>query len=110
MAPDVEAVVAFLERAFDATETFRTVGGAGGTHVEVQIGDSMLMIGGGNNTVTTTTSASFFLYVQDVDAVYHSAVDAGADSYIEPANGLFTEQRGAGVTDPFGNRWFFAHH
>lgn len=51
MVQDVDASITFVEEAFGATERFRTTGGAGGTHVEVQIGDSMLMLGGGNETV-----------------------------------------------------------
>jgi PhnB protein len=110
MVPDVDAVVDFLQAAFAATETFRTTGGAGGTHVEVRIGDSMLMIGGGNDTVQEARPVALFLYVADVDAVYDSALAAGATSLIEPADGLFSEARGAGVRDPFGNEWYLGKH
>jgi hypothetical protein len=27
-----------------------------------------------------------------------------------PADGLFEEERGAGVVDPFGHHWFLARH
>jgi PhnB protein len=70
----------------------------------------MLMLGGGNNTVDEATPVSLFLYVEDVDAVYESAIEAGATELMAPADGLFGENRGAGVTDPFGNQWFFGRH
>ncbi len=106
MAIDIEPVVDFLQRAFDASESYRTTGDAGGSHVELQIGDSRLMLGGGNDTVEQPTQCAMFLYVDDVDAVYQSALDAGATSIIEPADGMFGEERGAGVRDPFGNDWY----
>lgn len=42
----VEPIRAFVERAFDGKARFSTTGAAGGTHLEMQIGDSMIMIGG----------------------------------------------------------------
>ena len=90
-------MVDFLRRAFDATETYRTTGDAGGSHVELQIGDARLMLGGGNGTVEQPTQSAMFLYVEDVDAVYQSALEAGATSIIEPQDGMFQEERGAGV-------------
>jgi PhnB protein len=110
MVVEVGPVVDFLEAAFGAEETYRTEGGSGGTHVEVKIGDSMVMLGGGNNTVDETLSASLFLYVEDVDAIFASAVEAGATELIAPADGMFNEKRGAGVKDPFGNDWYFGRH
>src|SRR5579872_7000846 len=47
IAADGPALMDFVKQAFDAKETFRTVGSAGGLHGEVRVGDSMLMIGGG---------------------------------------------------------------
>ncbi len=106
MTNDIDSVVDFLQQAFDATETYRTTGDAGGSHVELQIGDARLMLGGGSGTVDQPTQSAMFLYVEEVDAVYQSALDAGATSIIEPADGMFQEERGAGVRDPFGNDWY----
>lgn len=110
MVPDVDPIVDFLLAAFQATETMRSTGGAGGTHVEVRIGDSMLMLGGGNNTIEEASPVSLFLYIEDVDAVFESAIEAGATELMAPADGLFGEERGAGVMDLYGNQWFFGRH
>lgn len=108
MVVDVEATVRFLQAAFGARETFRGTGGGGGTHVEMRLGDSMLMVGG-DLPPDRVQPGSFFLYVQDVDAVYAQALEAGATSLMEPG-ALFTEARGAGVRDPFGNSWYLGFH
>ena len=44
---DAPALIDFVARVFGAEERSRVVGPGGGVHAEVQIGDSMLMIGGG---------------------------------------------------------------
>lgn len=109
MVVDTDAYVAFLEAAFDAEVTYRTTGAAGGDHVELQVGDSRVMVGGGG-PVERDHPAALFLYVADVDAVHDRAVAAGATSTMPPADGEFEEQRGAAVTDPVGTHWFLAHH
>jgi uncharacterized glyoxalase superfamily protein PhnB len=48
-----------------------------------------------------------YLYVEDVDAVYKRAVQAGATSVKEPENQFYGD-RSAGVTDAVGNYWGIA--
>lgn len=109
MVVDPDAFIAFLVAAFAAEVTYRTTGGAGGQHVEVQIGDSRIMVGGGG-PVEEDHPTSLFLYVGDVDGLHDRAVRAGATSMMPPADGEFEEQRGAAVVDPVGNRWFLGQH
>src|SRR5262249_15215740 len=47
IAANAPQLIEFVQRVFDARETFRAVGSAGGVHAEVLLGDSMVMIGGG---------------------------------------------------------------
>ena len=108
MVDSVHAFVSFLQKAFGARETFRSVGSAGGLHCEVQIGDSRIMMGESNSN--NAAPAMLFLYVADTDAVYQAALAAGAKGMMEPADGRFEEKRGAGIGDPFGNTWFIATH
>lgn len=105
MVADVEPVMAFLCAAFAAEEAHRGTSGGGGTHLEVRLGDSMVMVGG----PAEPQPASLFLYVEDVDAVYRSALEAGATPLMEPGE-HFGEERGAGVRDPFGNDWYLGRH
>jgi uncharacterized glyoxalase superfamily protein PhnB len=67
------------------------------------------MIGGSTPRGMEGMPAALFLYVSDVDAVYQSALEAGATSLLEPDE-RFGEPLGAGVQDPFGNQWFMVTH
>jgi PhnB protein len=98
-----------VQQVFGATETLCMQGQAGGTHVEVQIGDSMLMIGGGGSWSGQAMPAALYLYLDDVDAVYQRALQAGATTIMEPSDEEDGDRRG-GVQDPFGNMWFLARH
>jgi PhnB protein len=109
MVVDPDAFIDFLESAFAAEVTYRTTGAAGGQHIELQIGDSRIMVGGGG-PVEQDQPAALFLYVDDVDGLHDRAVQAGATSTMEPADGQFEAQRGAGVLDPAGNQWFLGRH
>jgi len=106
----LEPYLAFLQQAFGATEHFRTTGSAGGQHVEVRIGDSMVMLGASEGRPEQATlPVMLFLYLEELDAVYQAALAAGATSLLEPTDGAFGEPRGAGIKDMVGNEWYFAN-
>ncbi len=109
MVVDPNRLVRFLEAAFEAEVTYRTTGAGGGEHIELRIGDSRIMVGGGG-PVEENRPAALFLYVEEVDGLHDRAVDAGATSMMEPAEGRFGGGRGAGVVDPTGNQWFLGRH
>ena len=96
MAADPDMFVRFLETAFGAEVTYRTTGGGGGDHIELQVGDSRIMVGGGG-PVEEDRPAALFLYVDEVDGLHDRALQAGATSIMEPADGRFGEERGAGL-------------
>ncbi len=103
MIREFDKLIDFIKQAFGGVETFRTTGSAGGTHVEVLIGDSMIMIGGA--ATTEPMPAAIYLYMNNVDEVYQKALNAGATSIMEPSDQSDGEQR-AGVKDAFGNQWY----
>ncbi|MFL5591537.1 MAG: VOC family protein [Ktedonobacteraceae bacterium] len=98
-----------MKQAFGAAELLRTTGSAGGIHAEVRIGDSVVMIGGGGAWSGEAIPAAIYLYMDDVDAVYKRALQAGATSITEPEDQPFGD-RLAGVKDAFGNVWYIATH
>jgi PhnB protein len=106
MVPDADALVEFMTHAFGVEEVFRTRGARGGLHVEVRVGDSMVMIGGLQGG--EPQPATIFVYMDGVDEVYRRALEAGASSIEEPANRPSDAERRAAFTDPFGNAWFVA--
>lgn len=98
----------FVKEAFGAEELTRAIGSAGGFHIEVRIGDAMLMLGGGGKAkIEKPTPTSLHLYVPDADAVYKRALEAGATSIEEPVDQAYGD-REAGIRDLAGNNWFIA--
>jgi PhnB protein len=99
----------FLKQVFDAKERFRMDGPGGKVmHAELAIGDSVIMVG---DTMPEwpAKSNSLYVYVEDVDATYKRAIQAGATPVKEPANQFYGD-RSAAVTDPFHNLWGIATH
>ena len=109
--------IEFYKRAFGAEETVRMNAPDGSIgHAELQIGDSKLMLSDPfpQSTVRPPTerggpTASVFLYVEDVDAAFTRAVDAGAKVEMELED-MFWGDRFGTVSDPFGHVWSMASH
>ena len=84
--------------------------------VELWFGDSAVMVAdefpemgvlspqsvGGTSTVLN-------LYVEDVDALWERAVEAGAE-VLRPLEDTFWGDRHGQITDPFGHRWGLVQH
>jgi PhnB protein len=98
----------FLVRVFGAVETRVAEGGRHGTHRELRIGNSMLMLGEGTpNEIVPGRSMAFHVFVDDSDASYAKALAAGGESLGEPADRPYGERSGF-VKDAFGNHWYIA--
>ena len=102
---DADAELAFLKAAFGGIETScqrnadRSV-----MHAEITIGDSLVMLGQSSGTWKALTAA-LYLWVDDVDATYARALQAGARSESEPADKPYGH-RNAGVIDRNGVTWW----
>jgi len=98
----------FLIRVFDAVETRVAEGGRHGTHRELRLGNSMLMLSEGpRSEIVSGRSMALHVFVDDVDAVYAKALAAGAESLGEPADRPYGERAGF-IKDAFGNHWYIA--
>jgi PhnB protein len=107
---DATVTIDFLKSTFGADEIFRDIGSAGGVHCELRVGESMMMIGGGGPGLAWKGEAQpmpFHVYVENTDAAYRRALEAGAESLYEPADMPYGE-RSAGVKDASGNFWYIA--
>jgi PhnB protein len=109
IAEQPDPVIEFMKNAFGGVETLRGTGSAGGTHCEVRIGNSMLMIGGGGTSGAKSRPMGLHLYVPNADAVYQRAVDTGGKSLQPPTDKSYGD-REAGVQDCAGNLWYIATH
>lgn len=85
-------------------------------HAEIELGGSVIMLGdeavpGSDPSPKTLggTPVSLFVYVEDVDAVFRRAVEAGAQAVSEPEFHFYGD-RVATIDDPFGHRWNVATH
>ena len=52
-------------------------------------------------------TAMLYMYVEDADAVYQRAMQAGSKSIMEPTDQIYGDRSGA-VEDPSGNQWWIA--
>jgi PhnB protein len=102
--PKCAEAIDFYKRAFNAEELLRMAMPDGSIgHAELKIGDSILMLASGGEQWPATSSLTC-LYVEDCDAVFTRAVEAGA-TVIEPLADKLYGDRAGSVMDPFGQRW-----
>jgi PhnB protein len=105
VVPDADAELAFLKAAFGGTEancqrnSDNTV-----MHAEITIGDSLVMLGQAGRS-WTPRPAALYLWVENVDATYARALQAGATSESEPEDKPYGH-RNAGVIDQNGVTWW----
>jgi PhnB protein len=105
VVPDADVELAFLKTAFGATEV-SCQRNADNTvmHAEIRIGDSLIMLGQAGGT-WKPRPAALYLWIQDVDATYAKALQAGATSESEPEDKPYGH-RNAGVIDRNGVTWW----
>jgi PhnB protein len=112
---DAPAAIDFLCRAFGFSERFRmpmpdgTIG-----HAELACGDNVIMLaslwreaGHASPRELGGVHGQLMVYVDDVDAHYARARDAGATIIAEPED-QFYGARTYRAVDPEGHRWIFA--
>lgn len=97
---DVENMVRFLKRTFEATGKLEA-----DRPSVISIGGSLLMVS--DAQVRGAAAAFLYVYVSDVDATYQRAIAEGATSMEKPAMMPYGDRR-AMVRDPWGNIWQIA--
>jgi PhnB protein len=98
---DAASLVAFLRTVFDATGEYHA-----GRPAEIRIGDSLVMVTPAG--ARDLFPAFLYVYVEDADATYRRALDAGAIALEAPLDTPYGDRR-AMVRDPWGNVWQVAH-
>lgn len=101
---DAQGFIKFLKNVFGAEEKL-TVSREDGSiqHGEMAFGKAVIMFAQADKTYQPFP-CSMFLLIENIDSVYHAALENGAKSLQEP-----TDQdhgRSAGVMDAFGNIWW----
>ena len=72
-------------------------------HAEVKIGDCTIMFAQSTEQWTSQT-ANLFVYVNDADESYATALENGAEPVMTPGDQSYG--RACGVKDPSGNTWW----
>jgi uncharacterized glyoxalase superfamily protein PhnB len=115
---DAAEALHFYSKAFGAHSLRSMPGpdGKGTMHAEMVIGDSTVMLAdefpqmnlkspkslGGN-------CATLHIYVDDADALFNQAVEAGCE-VLHPMSDVFWGDRYGKVADPYGHHWGIATH
>jgi PhnB protein len=107
--------IEFYKKAFGAVEKFRLPMGDRIGHAEIKIGDSFVMLadefpdmGHLSPKARGGTTVSLLIYVQDVDAAFRNALDAGGTEKRAVEDQFYMTCRNA--EDPFGHQWTLATH
>ena len=96
--------ISFMQTVFDPTETYKAMRDENTImHAEIMIGGSTMMFAESTDTYAVS-NAGMFIYVEDADATFKKAIDAGATVVNEMADQSYG--RSGGVQDPFGNTWW----
>jgi PhnB protein len=111
------AAIEFYASVLGATERMR-MGGPGGKigHAELEVGESIVMLADEHPEIDALgpksvggSPVSMHVYVEDVDAVFQRAIDAGAKVTAELEDKFYGDRSG-GFEDPFGHQWHVASH
>lgn len=103
-----QRVIDFLKTTFDAIPLRRYEASDGRIqHSEVRIDDTVVMIADSVPNWPPYAS-SMHVYVEDVDATYRRALEAGGESVQEPQQREGDPDKRGGVRDPGGNTWWIS--
>lgn len=107
LVEDAPKFIDFLVSALGGTETGRYLRPDGKVmHAAVAIGDSMIELGDTNEQYPSRPM-TVHLYVDDCDATYARALEAGATALTPLADMHWGDRQGQ-VKDSFGNTWYIA--
>jgi len=109
---DCAGAIEFYRKAFGAKEEMRLPREDGKLmHASMRVGDSMLLLmdefpewGAKGPRLVGGTPVTIHMVVDDVDAVFARAVDAGAKAVMPPADQFWGDRYGV-IEDPYGHSW-----
>lgn len=116
---DAANAIEFYKKAFGATEVENCLSPDGKVmHAVIKIGNSMVMLSDempgsdcGISSPATLKGATsmLFIYVEDADAFFNKAVEAGATVKM-PLEDVFWGDRYGQLQDPYGHSWSVSTH
>jgi PhnB protein len=111
------AAIDFYTSVLGATERMRMGAPEGRIgHAELNLGDSVIMLADESPEMDARSPGtvggspvSLHVYVEDADATFERALEAGAKT-LQPVQDKFYGDRSGTFEDPFGHRWHVATH
>ncbi|MCP4170920.1 MAG: VOC family protein [Fuerstiella sp.] len=112
---DAPKAIDFYKAVFDADEILRLAAPDGSIgHAELRIAGGVVMLADEVPDMEIKapptiggSSVGLMIYVEDPDAVFNAAIDAGAEQF-KPMCDQFYGDRSGTLDDPFGHRWTIA--
>lgn len=111
-----EAAIAFYTEIFGMTERMRVPMGDRIGHAELQLGDALIMVADEFPEMDFVspkriggTPVNMNIHVEDVDAIFAAALEAGA-TQLQPVENQFYGDRSGTIEDPWGHRWHISTH
>ena len=110
--------IEFYEKVLGAKQRGDRMPAPGGKigHAELELGDSVIMLadeapdfGALSPKTVGGTPVTIHVYVEDVDAVFQAAMEAGATSQRDLEDQFYGDRMGQ-FEDPFGHQWSVATH
>ncbi len=111
------AAIEFYIKVFGARERMRLPNPDGRIgHAELEIGDALIMLADSFPEMSIQsphqlggTAVTIMVYVEDVDAVFERAIQAGASASRAVQDQFYGDRSGQFI-DPYGHRWSIATH
>ena len=101
------SILTFVETCLDGKVLVRHDQGGNAAHIEVQVGDSIIVLELRDPPHESGFPGSIYVYVEDVDLAASRAENCEVEIF-SPAEDKPYEERQMGVRDSFGNVWWIA--
>jgi PhnB protein len=109
MGERMDKLIEFMTKILGAEELYRLTHANGKVwHAQLRIGDAIVMAGD-TMGMHPPAQMNLYVYVDDVDAMFKKAIEAGAESIAEPEMQFYGDRAG-GFRDFAGNVWWLANH
>ena len=101
------SVLEFVECALEGKVLVRHKQGESAEHIEVQVGDSVVVLELCDPPHESGFPGQIYVYVPDVDKAIEAAANCNVEVF-SPAEDKHYAERQAGIKDAYGNVWWVA--
>ena len=103
------SILKFIETCLGGKVLERHENGGNAQHIEVQVGDSIIVLELRDPPHESGFPGSIYVYVEDVDLAATNAADCEVEIFSPPEDKPY-EERQMGVRDAYGNVWWVSRY